>query len=260
MRLIQRVQKNFDDIAAFGPGFLGRHVDRLRGRDTMAVPVPEVGSVHLRMGKSDLDTLRQIFVARQYDLGERSPATARLQARYREIVAGGGVPVIVDAGANIGAAALWFRARYPEAHIVAVEPEDGNFAMLARNLDGRPRFTPLKAAIGAREGHVAIEAGTSGSAARTSHADSGIPMVTVPQAMAMVPNGVPFIVKVDIEGFEADLFSENVDWVRDVYQVTVEPHDWMLSGRHTSRNFQRVMGQHEFEVFLAGDNLIYVRV
>src|ERR1700738_292386 len=30
--------------------------------------------------------------------------------------------LIVDAGANVGSATLWFRERFPDAHVVALEP------------------------------------------------------------------------------------------------------------------------------------------
>ena len=78
-------------------------------------------------------------------------------------------------------------------------------------------------------------------------------------AFAKVANGVPFIVKIDIEGFESDLFSTNVGWLDDVYMVIIEPHDWMLPGMKSSRSFQVAMGQHDFDIFVLGENLIYVR-
>lgn len=76
---------------------------------------------------------------------------------------------------------------------------------------------------------------------------------------AKYPGGVPFIAKVDIEGFEEDLFSENLDWLKEIFVLFIEPHDWLMSGRRTSRNFQRALAQHDFQILIRGENLVYIR-
>lgn len=42
--------------------------------------------------------------------------------------------------------------------------------------------------------------------------------------------------------------------------VIVEPHDSMLPGRQTSRNFQRAMASDDFKLFVSGENLNCVRL
>jgi hypothetical protein len=71
--------------------------------------------------------------------------------------------------------------------------------------------------------------------------------------------GEPFIAKVDIEGFEADLFSDNTDWIAKTFVVFIEPHYWMMPERGTSRSFQAAMGREDFEIYLAGEMLTYIR-
>ncbi len=44
-------------------------------------------------------------------------------------------------------------------------------------------------------------------------------------------NSRPFIAKIDIEGFESELFSQNTDWVRLFSIIVIELHDWLLPGR-----------------------------
>lgn len=260
MGLLQRIKLNVDDARTFGPGILMRHVARVTGAKTTQVNMPSVGPVHVRVGESDVAALRQVFGEGDYDLGSTSPVTERIRARAAAIKREGGIPVIVDAGANIGAASLWLRATYPDAALVAIEPEPANAAVLHRNLDGLPNVTVLDAAVGAEPGFVSIANDVSGWGARTLPAEHGIPVVTIPDAVAKVPGGVPLIVKIDIEGFERELFARNLDWIADAYAVIIEPHDWMLPGQQSSRNFQRAMAAHEFELFLSGENLIYVRV
>ena len=43
-------------------------------------------------------------------------------------------PSIVDLGANIGLATLWFKRHYPQARIIALEPDPAIFACLTRNV------------------------------------------------------------------------------------------------------------------------------
>jgi hypothetical protein len=38
--------------------------------------------------------------------------------------------IIIDAGANIGLSSIYFANRFPEAKIIAIEPEESNFRLL----------------------------------------------------------------------------------------------------------------------------------
>jgi hypothetical protein len=69
-----------------------------------------------------------------------------------------------------------------------------------------------------------------------------------------------FCVKIDIEGFESDVFASNTEWLDDVTVVLVEPHDWMLPGQGSSRTMQVAMAARPFEMLISGENLIYVRL
>jgi FkbM family methyltransferase len=62
--------------------------------------------------------------------------------------------VILDLGANAGFATLFFHRRFPEARIVAVEPDPGTYRRLVRNVGSLPRVTTVHAAIAGREGPV----------------------------------------------------------------------------------------------------------
>jgi FkbM family methyltransferase len=258
--LISRIGVNLADARVFGVGVLIRHYKKLTNNRVMTVKAQGVGPVHIRAGESDIATLRQVFIGGEYDLSHPEHLKDRVQARYRAILDMGSIPVIADIGANIGSASLWFKQMFPEAAVVAVEPDPDNAAVLKRNLAGCPRVSVVEAAIGASAGFVALENRSSGWAVQTKRAESGIAIVTVPDVLGQVPGGVPFIIKIDIEGFESDLFKSNLDWIADAYVVMIEPHDWMLPGQMTSRAFQQAMAAHPFEMFIRGENILYVRV
>ena len=128
------------------------------------------------------------------------------------------------------------------------------------NAQSRANITVMEAAIGSASGFVSVLNEGMGWAARTEKSDAGVRMITIDEAVATVANGELFLVKVDIEGFESDLFAENLDWIGRAHTVINRPRDWMLPGQRTSGSFQRAMAAHEFEMFFSGENLVYVRI
>jgi FkbM family methyltransferase len=254
-KIIERVRINVADVRTFGTKFLTRHSARLLGRSTAQINIPDVGSMEVRVDGSDVDVVRQMFQQQQYD----APfATSQLARKYSEILAAGKLPLIVDAGANTGASTLWFKHRYPEAFIAAIEPESDNFDLLKRNVSGKPGVTIFKAAIGAEKGFVTVSG--VGMWARTEKSEQGVPVITMPEVLEGVPKSVPFIVKIDIEGFESELFLKNTEWLDGVFAVFIELHDCYFPGDKISRSFQRAIAQHDFEISLSGATFIYVRI
>lgn len=259
MRLAAQVANVARDFRAFGAGFVTTaNLARLRSRPCV-LQVPGIGPVHVRTGNSDVATLRQIFRDREYDLDHPAEMGTRIQRRYHESLAAGRWPIIVDAGANIGASALYFESCFPEARIVSIEPDPHNCAMLRRNVGGRPNHVVMEAAIGANPGFVTLSNQALGWAVRSERAESGFPIVTVEDAFRASGGDDPLIVKIDIEGFESDLFADNLDWIAKTPVIAVEPHDWMLPGKMTSASFQKALAAHDFEIYIKGENLLYVR-
>ncbi len=260
MSVTDRISANIQDVRMFGLSFLRRHLGHYAADKIAFVNIPDIGKVYIRAGESDIAAIRQVFGHRDYDTTKPAALNQRLRARYEAILAAGSRPIIVDAGANIGAASLWFGQQYPDAAIVAVEPDPGNAAILRKNLAGRPNRVVLEAAIGAEPGFAALSEGDMGWAVQTTRAAAGLPIVTVDDAYKASGGDVPFIVKIDIEGFERDLFSSNLGWMDACYMIAIEPHDWMLPGELSSRSFQQAVAAHPFELFMRGENIFYVRV
>jgi FkbM family methyltransferase len=256
-RLMGSIRRNLHHIRLFGWSILLRFIKKRQ--PIYRLNLRHFGPVSVRIHGSDISTLAQVFEQREYDLAGLGTAQDRIAARYQACVSRGKTPIIVDAGANIGAAALWFHRLYPAAVVVAIEPEAGNFEVLAANAASKPGILAVEAAIAATSGQVTIADGSTGWDVQTVRAETGgITAITIADALAKVPNGVPFIAKIDIEGFESDLFSHNTDWIDDMAMVIIEPHDWMMPGLFSSQNFQREMGKRRFEMFINGENLIYV--
>lgn len=258
-RLWRGLRSSADDARDLGIQYVARRV-LSRSSPTIRVPMKGVGAVTVRPGTSDVPTIRQVFVDRQYDM-RSIPQWREIEARYQSILRLGRRPLIVDAGANIGAASMFFAREFPRAKIVAVEPDRSNARLCRENTDCLD-VDVVAMAIGSSSGSVTLlsDSREHWAVATERSEDGDIPICTVNEIIGDRHDECDlFLVKIDIEGFESDLFSANVEWVGEAKVIFIEPHDWLLPGQATSRNFQRVLAAFDFEVILRGENLLYVR-
>jgi FkbM family methyltransferase len=257
-RIALRLSNEMAHLGLLRSGFLKHQLDKARGKREAEARVAGF-KVRLRPRDSDLATFRTVFSDGEYEVPVPEAAAA-IRRHYEEIVARGKTPIVVDAGANIGAATLWFRREFPRAHIIAIEPDEPCCALLRKNVAGDEQISVLEAGIGGSPGHVQIVAAPDSWAIQTERSDSGTPIVTMNELFDSVPNGEPFLAKFNIEGFEEDVFSANLEWLDKVPVVFIEPHDWRFPEQHTSRTFQKAFGDRDFRLFIAGHGICYLRM
>jgi FkbM family methyltransferase len=220
--------------------------------------------IWLRSNRSDHSIFWQTVVRKQYDLG-RFPQFRALEQRARAMLAQGKVPVIVDGGANIGLSLRTFAQDFPFAHVIAVEPDSDNLRVLRANADGLATAHDIvQAGIAGRSGHCRVVSRERGSAGlQTAYCEASHPEAirtcTIPELVAMVPNGVPWIVKLDIEGAQDELFSVDTEWVGTVDLIILELDDWAFPWSGSSVNFFRALSQHRFDYLLADELILAFR-
>jgi FkbM family methyltransferase len=210
----------------------------------------------LRPGTSDSTVLFKIFVDQEYDIAGWPTHAAALQAAYDVALDRGQVPVVIDCGANVGLSSVWFARRFPRARVVAIEPQPENHALLARNAASWGNIVPLHAAVSDHRTEVAlIDMGHRADSWRTEEQPGGLATVTIDDALATVPGGVPLVVKVDIEGAEADLFRSSTGWLERTPLVIVETHDWMLPWRGTGHAVLSALVRSQRDYLTRGENI-----
>jgi FkbM family methyltransferase len=106
------------------------------------VPVGDTQRSLLVADRSELETLREVFVRGEYDVPELA-----------------GARTIVDVGSNVGISVLYFRQRFPAARIVAVEPDPGAFGRLVQNTAGLAAIELVNAALAESEGQATLYTG-----------------------------------------------------------------------------------------------------
>jgi FkbM family methyltransferase len=220
--------------------------------------------LYFREGSTDEWVIKQVLVDRQYDLRQTDRVSELMDYAARMRV-GGRKPLIMDAGANIGAASVYFREQVPDAQIVAIEPAPDNFELLLRNVEGLGVET-IKGAVGSTTGSArVVDPGRGEWAYRTvSITDTGdaaeaVPRVTIDDIFrAHAANTFPFLVKVDIEGAEGELFSANTDWVARTPLLIVELHDWLLPKLRTAQPFLRCIAQLDRDFVYLGESVFSI--
>jgi FkbM family methyltransferase len=138
-------------------------------------------------------------------------------------------PTIVDGGANIGLATIWWLARWPKARVVAFEPDPAVFEVLRWNtrfLEGAELY---QVALGTGMAAAFWSEGTD--AGRLIPADEvgadAITVVTTPLSEVLSRLGKVDMLKLDIEGAEMDVLEEAEDALGLVENIFVEYHSFV---------------------------------
>jgi FkbM family methyltransferase len=141
---------------------------------------------------------------------------------------------IVDLGANIGVTSVYFASLYPASRIVAVEPDPDNADLLARNAAGliaAGRLSIVRAFAAATDGHAGIDRSDQSwgfkktdLASASGDATATIPCVSMATLLDRHPVGTIDLLKVDIEGSEAELFADCAAWIHRVRNLIIEVH------------------------------------
>lgn len=210
-----------------------------------------------RGSKADLGVIRDIFTGRDFDLSRLKKRFKQIQRFYDSCAE----PMIIDCGANIGASCVWFAHEYPRAKILAVEPDSDNFQLLTQNCEG-DRVIGFKGAIASKPGTLALlDPGNGEWGYRTSKQDANavenVRAYSIDELLQVQP-GTPFILKIDIEGFEKDLFDDPSSAINRFPIVIIELHDWMLPGESTSKPFLKWHVSENRDFVHIGENVFSI--
>jgi len=224
----------------------------IRSARVPGVPKP----IWLRPGVSDWLVMERIFMDREYD--SLSPShDQRMQSLEKSILDKGKIPLIIDCGANIGLSSVWFAQCFPNSVILSLEPEPENFRVLGLNASNYPCITPIHAAISDRVSRVNLhnEDGAPWSWA-TSENDTGkVSAVDLPSLVASNPQYELMLVKVDIEGFEVNLFRSNTEWVDELPMMIFEMHDWRAPWSGSGNAFFSTLTRRKRDYLMQGENV-----
>jgi FkbM family methyltransferase len=229
--------------------------------DLRSLDVDRIGRVWLREGTSDRDVLEQIFHTEEFNIST-APQFAWVRTAYDQALVGGETPLIIDCGANIGLSALYYAQHLPKARILGIEPAHDNVLLARKNVQHNPLIEIVEAAIHDRPAVLELVDPTAAKFAYRVHEASAaskasIEAVTIGGLMQRYGAKRNLIVKVDIEGGEAEMFRSNTSWLDHTALLTVETHDWLFPGKGTSQSLFAALAGRKFEVIHKGEYISF---
>jgi FkbM family methyltransferase len=213
--------------------------------------------IYLRNYTTDVPTYRGIIEMHKYCF------VAKYEPKY-----------IIDAGANIGMAAIYFANKYKNAKIIAIEPESENYELLKKNIENYTNITTIKAALWGTPGEISLfDTGLGNDAfmAETNKAVLKTPVKKIKQTIKTVTVDEIInefhidaidILKIDIEGSEKEVFESCKSWINKTKCIITELHERMKKGCNKAfyknvKYFEKI-GSYSEDIYLSRDDYIKI--
>jgi len=181
----------------------------------------------LRLGTTDPYVFSQMFIEKEYDshvLDSISPS------------------VVIDLGAYSGYSTFYFRNRFPQATIIAIEANYSNYKVLEASFASDKQVKVIHAAIHNSDGlTLKIEVGKDGlwgsravnaSVDDFAHGDLAVKTISLETVLNRFGlwNKSDMLLKIDIEGGELEVFDTSIN-IWDFFDViAIETHDRIRPG------------------------------
>lgn len=167
-------------------------------------------------------------------------------------------PIIVDLGANIGIASLYFCTRFPQARILAYEPDPSVFPILQSNLAQFPNVTLHQMAIAGNDGSTFFH--SSGDDAGTILDENKEGRVTTEVQCASLrsvlePLDYVDLLKIDVEGAELGALRSASKTLSAVHRIFIEYHSYVSKGQRLDE-LLHIISNAGFRYFLQSETIV----
>lgn len=155
---------------------------------------------------------------------------------------GSPAPRILDCGANIGIASIYFKRRYPHARITAFEADPSLAAMCQRNLAANGladvEVKPRAVWTANRTIEFVCEGTDSGAVASLNTSVTGATQQVPAERLRDALHEPIDLLKLDIEGAELPVLEDCRDRLGNVRAITIDLHEFNPAQRHTGMVFE----------------------
>jgi FkbM family methyltransferase len=199
--------------------------------------------IYLRVNSSDIDTFYQVLFNLEYEIETYAAPK-----------------VIIDLGANIGLASIYFLNKYPKSKVIALEPEKENYKLLEKNMTNYTNFFSYNKGVWNRSAFLEIVDNGIGNWGYSVNEvlqsnNNTIEAISINQIISDHSLTQIDVLKIDIEGSEIELFLSNYElWLPITKLIIIELHDWMREG--CSKQFFSTMVKYNFKLTHKGENLV----
>jgi len=199
--------------------------------------------IFLRNNTSDIIAFNQVIFKQEYEI-------IKYKIHYQP-------ETIIDCGANIGLTSIFFATLYPNAKIIAVEPEIENFHLLLKNTHSYPNIICLNSGIWNRNTNLEVINSDLGNWAFTVNevnydGPNTIKAITIDSIMENYNLSKIDLLKLDIEGTEKEIFEHNYDlWLSRTKFIIAELHDNLKE--NCSKTFFKALANYSYKLYNNGE-------
>lgn len=191
---------------------------KFKTKQLNSIRIPQVrSSFMLRKDTSDIEAFYQIFFHDEYD-------TKYVAAPVN----------IIDGGANVGLFTIWVKNKFPDAQVIAIEPDPENYAVMQKNVSMYKNVHCENCGLWDRSTRLKVydkyNRGNWGFVAEENQAGT-IQALSIDDIMQKYNWSFIDILKLDIETAEKKVFSGDYKgWLKKTRMLVVELHDEMEPG------------------------------
>ena len=145
------------------------------------------------------------------------------------------------------------------SQIISLEPDIANYELLEKNVPSA--IIHFNKAIACEEKNLKLNNSTLDPRATSIEYETQgkIECVSVNKILNELENDFePFIIKIDIEGGEKDLFKKNTDWINKFKIIIIEPHDWLYPSTNTFQNFLISIADKNRDFIIQNENILSI--
>jgi len=201
----------------------------------------------------DYNTLLNIFYFEEFSIKH-----LRRWAEIKKLAATN--KLIIDCGGNIGLASVYFSKVFYDSNVICVEPSRENISLAEKNYHG----DLINGAISNSDGIVYQDKknnhnNTAFQITNEKNNYNPIKSYSINFIIEKYKNLNPFIIKIDIEGYEKFLFQDSCEWMDKFFIIIIELHDWMLPNNGNSNSFIKQLAVRDFDIIVSRENIICIR-
>jgi FkbM family methyltransferase len=171
-------------------------------------------------------TLKHPFQLRPLYSDARSFIGTCIRSEYAPLLPEARPTYVVDAGAFTGDCSALMLTRFPDARLVALEPQPDAFRLAQRNLEPYTAAVVRHEALWSSEGTLFCDGQGMGASVSRDQGSVAVSCLSMERVMADAAFPRLDLFKCDIEGAEVDVFSNgSLAWLRRTACVLIELHN-----------------------------------
>jgi FkbM family methyltransferase len=176
--------------------------------------------------------------------------------------------LIIDCGANIGCSAIFFNKLFTNSNVISIESDNKNYSLLKKNCQNINYYNINSALASGKYFYKNIKKlDNRGNTIAVSSTKTKNRSITINEILSTYKQTEYdyFLIKIDIEGNEKDLFSKNLQWVNKFKIIIIELHDWMIPQSRVSHSFLKYISKlntrknSQRDLIVLGENLVSIK-